>query len=1061
MTQESRLAIVIDSSKAKPSAEELTRAMKALDAAGVRVTSTTENVSQSMDRMAAQADSASRALRRGLIAAFGGISAMGIIDVADEWGQYASRIKMATESAEEYQRVQSRMLESANATYRNINETREAFIQLSPVLRQMGMSLDQSMDAIDTFSGLLVTNAASADRGAAAMRALSVAFQKGKVDADQWITIYSTVDSIVDLIAKSSGKSAEEIRKLGATGKLSVQMLIQALVEGYLPTMQKVEEMPTTVRDAMQRVGNAFSEYVGQSNEANQVTATLASGIKSLGDNLETILNAAVIASAAGLARYTLGMAAAATQTGVKLVQSRAAAIEELRLAQAQATQTAATLAQVSALRGLGASHAQATAATVAHEAATRRLAAAQLASSAVSRTLLSVLTGPAGIAVSLGLAALAFVDFGGSAAAANISLDGLTQSLGDLNKEQLAFRQQQAEEKLVHLEEKAADAARELRSLERDYAELAKMFSEGRGVDAAGLENVNKTLVEQRARLADANQEVERARGVLEQLDGAARAAAGGVSALNNSLIQTDEAGKKYLERLQDQSIVAGLKTQREQLEALVKAGKLIYSEGDLKAARDAAEIIDRANKLTGSSKSDPGKSYLDQIRERIALLGKETEYEKLLAQVAAGALTFRTAKQMELAKAEAQRLDAAEKAEELRKKEVDLGKEAEKRLADMQREIDLAGAIGEADKTRYEVLKGLYVTLPQSVKDSLVMKAEELDMTKRQIEIEKVLADLRAQQSTTQLQFMRELESFGQGDRVRELNASLAQVEDRYRSLIEQRRNSAQGLTETELAEIQKSLQIELDMVRDFHAKKLEIAQDWRLGARDALINYADDAANVYQSLGQTVSNAFKGMEDALVQFATKGKLDFKSLADSIISDMVRIAIQQNVTGPLGGLFGSMISAGIGALGGGGVSGASLPGIGGTAGGLLDNIKFSSGGYTGDGGRYEPAGIVHKGEGVLNQDEIRGIGGEAGFNALRRALRTGHAFGGMGGKPSLPPAVFGGAKKPEPSVVINSTVNAAPGTNAAELDAMLEQRNAELRYQILEDLRRGRVEI
>lgn len=56
-----------------------------------------------------------------------------------------------------------------------------------------------------------------------------------------------------------------------------------------------------------------------------------------------------------------------------------------------------------------------------------------------------------------------------------------------------------------------------------------------------------------------------------------------------------------------------------------------------------------------------------------------------------------------------------------------------------------------------------------------------------------------------------------------------------------------------------------------------------------------------------------------------------------------------------------------------------------------------FAEGGYTGHGGRFEPAGIVHRGEGVLNQDDIRALGGPAGFEALRLSLKRGYADGGL----------------------------------------------------------------
>jgi len=40
---------------------------------------------------------------------------------------------------------------------------------------------------------------------------------------------------------------------------------------------------------------------------------------------------------------------------------------------------------------------------------------------------------------------------------------------------------------------------------------------------------------------------------------------------------------------------------------------------------------------------------------------------------------------------------------------------------------------------------------------------------------------------------------------------------------------------------------------------------------------------------------------------------------------------------------------------------------------GNALGNMEFSSGGYTGRGGKYEPAGIVHRGEVVIPQDRVR----------------------------------------------------------------------------------------
>jgi hypothetical protein len=71
-----------------------------------------------------------------------------------------------------------------------------------------------------------------------------------------------------------------------------------------------------------------------------------------------------------------------------------------------------------------------------------------------------------------------------------------------------------------------------------------------------------------------------------------------------------------------------------------------------------------------------------------------------------------------------------------------------------------------------------------------------------------------------------------------------------------------------------------------------------------------------------------------------------------------------------------------------------ASIAGVLATGLGAVARIRgFADGGYTGAGGKYEPAGVVHRGEYVLPQEVVRSIG-VGNLDALR-SMYTGAAPG------------------------------------------------------------------
>ena len=93
---------------------------------------------------------------------------------------------------------------------------------------------------------------------------------------------------------------------------------------------------------------------------------------------------------------------------------------------------------------------------------------------------------------------------------------------------------------------------------------------------------------------------------------------------------------------------------------------------------------------------------------------------------------------------------------------------------------------------------------------------------------------------------------------------------------------------------------------MLLEAREQDLQNSKRWQEGLTRGLHSVVSDANDMASHVEHAVTDAFANMEEALVEFVTQGKLDFKSLADSIISDILRIQIKQTITAPLASALG-----------------------------------------------------------------------------------------------------------------------------------------------------------
>lgn len=248
------------------------------------------------------------------------------------------------------------------------------------------------------------------------------------------------------------------------------------------------------------------------------------------------------------------------------------------------------------------------------------------------------------------------------------------------------------------------------------------------------------------------------------------------------------------------------------------------------------------------------------------------------------------------------------------------------------------------------------------------------------------------------------------GLGDKALQRLQEQQQIQQSYQSQMDRltydynkgdKSASKTELYNQETEALRSALQTRLAMQQQYYTDVDKAQSDWALGASSAFQTYSEQARDVAGQTRNLFTNAFSNMEDGIIQFVKTGKLSFKDLADGIIADLIRIQVRQAAVGIFGTIFSGLAAGGAAAGGNGlaaGSAGATSSTLGASAAGYSSKFGFSDGGYTGDGGKFEPKGVVHGGEFVVRKEAVSQPGARE-FLERMNANAKGYADGGYVG--------------------------------------------------------------
>ena len=900
-----------------------------------RFTDTTTKQLNNIERSMNSLNRVSANLFKAGIAGFGVSQLKGF---ADGYTEIQNKLRLVESASISSSKGLNNVFDIALKTNQSINATSGVYQRFAQNAETLKISQAQIASLTETVSKAVAVSGASAGAADAALTQFGQALGSGILRGDEFNSVMEQTPALAKAIAAGLGVTTGELRNMAKDGKLTMDVLVPALERAKESVDDQFNTRILTISAAFENLNTSTIKWIGELDKSTGASEAFAKAINEIANHLTIV---ASLAAGAGV------------------------------------------IWSVGKIRTWIAASIQASAAMSAQAAATRNLASAQQGLTATGKGLggaLGFVGGPLGL-LTLGLSAGVgvFLDYQQKTEAARQELLSFADSL-DVTTGKLANTSATVLDGMrAKLEQSITAQKDEIKRLEEEYEKLNRIVEQGKQIaqqsgkaeDSAYLSALAKAtqdLAIKKAELAKANEKLSKSEEDLKTIIGQVPVAEFNdklrslLPTLDTSKVSIDSIGFSLedLNRIFP-SAESGAASVTSAVERMGAMAILVASQFNAlgfsvqNALSDkATKLIERNNRQIAINKeTDPAKKRRLQAEDNALNSGFEKDSADFSAVVDSNFALLGSQAEVK----------AAKKAKKSGGSKVDYVKQFTDQLSEMERRLSEIRANAQdisvfGQVSQYQELNKITQDIAANGEKYAHFGADGL------AKLKDMAAQIdAAQQSVAIAQF-----TYDNGEKLREMQFEL-QLLGKTRKEQELLQYNHQldveasrlkiGMSQENIAKLDEEIAKLKERRAIIQAESEKRRGNPIAGIKDGINQIQDSFGDMAANMSQVTQNAFNGMADALTDFVMTGKADFRSLAQSILRDLSSMIIKMMIFNSLKAAFGGTeFGKFLGFSGGGHVGG------------------YASGGYTGDGGKYQPAGVVHRGEYVITKEATSRLG-------------------------------------------------------------------------------------
>lgn len=242
------------------------------------------------------------------------VSVSHIIATADQMQNLASQIRLATSSTEQFHAVQTKLRAIANEQRSSFDAVVDLYSNSQRSLSALGKSQQDVINFTRNMTMAMNVGGRSAQAQAAALTQLGQALASGALRGDEFNSVAEQAPILMDLIAKEMGVTSNAIRELAKDGKITADVVYNAVAKATDSLSAMSAKMLTTVSQAMQVIKNEYNYLIDDiMNQNSMMSQNIANAALWAAEHFRTLVSAGAMVGAVWLANVAKNSALVAS----------------------------------------------------------------------------------------------------------------------------------------------------------------------------------------------------------------------------------------------------------------------------------------------------------------------------------------------------------------------------------------------------------------------------------------------------------------------------------------------------------------------------------------------------------------------------------------------------------------------------------------------------------------------------------------------------------------------------------------------------------------------------